>query len=345
MKLLSEVTTLGVGGPARSFESVSVESDLVERICHCDRTAEPLFLLGGGSNVVVADSGFDGTVLQVGTEGSTVQDVGTDQVLLTLAAGEPWDAVVARAVAEGWSGIEALAGIPGSVGATPLQNVGAYGQEVGQTITELRVLDRTCGQVQTLSAADCRFRYRGSRLKDERDRWVVLAVTLRLNTGGLGEVRFAQVADALGVSIGAKVPVQELRQVVLELRAAKGMVIDPADPDTRSVGSFFLNPIIDPAHAVPECPQFPEGDQIKLSAAWLIEQAGINRGWRPDANCAAAVSTKHTLAIVNLGGASAADVLQVAAAIRNRVAEVHGVLLEPEPRLIGCALPERSDHY
>lgn len=339
MTLLAEVTTLGVGGPARDFITVPTESDLVARIQNCDRTGEPLLLMGGGSNIVVADTGFDGTVLRVATSGSTVDRADEGQLLVTVAAGEPWDGVVERSVAEGWSGIEALAGIPGLVGATPLQNVGAYGQEIAQVVHSLRVLDRTTGQVQTMSAAECRFRYRGSRLKDESDRWVVLAVTFHLTEIGLGAVRFAQVAEALGVAVGARVPVREVRDVVLQLRAAKGMVIDPADPDTRSVGSFFLNPIVDPEHAVPDCPQFPEGDQIKLSAAWLIEQAGISRGWRPDATCAAAVSTKHTLAIVNLGGATATEVLRVATAIRERVAQVHGILLEPEPRLIGCALP------
>ena len=338
MRLLSEVTTLGVGGPADTFVEVTSEADLVARIRECDSAADPVLLLGGGSNVVIAEAGFDGTVLHVVTAGVTVDRVSLDQVDLTLAAGEPWDAVVQRSVAEGWSGIEALAGIPGRVGATPLQNVGAYGQEIAQVVTSLRVLDRRSGEVETMSAQDCRFRYRGSRLKDEWDRWVVLAVTVRLNEGGLGEVRFTQVAETLGVTSGARVPVQELRQAVLNLRADKGMVIDPDDPDTRSVGSFFLNPIVDPAHAVPNCPQFPEGEQVKLSAAWLIEQAGIHRGWRPDDACPAAVSSKHTLAIVNLGGATATDVLRVATAIRDRVAQVHGVLLEPEPRLIGCAL-------
>ncbi|MFM8895741.1 MAG: UDP-N-acetylmuramate dehydrogenase [Actinomycetales bacterium] len=341
MTLLAEVTTLGVGGPARRFAEVGSETELVDRMQQCDRDREPVLVLGGGSNVVVAESGFDGTVLQVATRGITVDRVGSDHVQVTMAAGEPWDAVVERAVLEGWSGIEALSGIPGLVGATPLQNVGAYGQEIAHVVTGLRVLDRRSGQVQVLSVADCRFRYRGSCLKDQLDRWVVLTVTFQLDVGGLGEVRFAQVADALGAPIGSQVPVQELRDVVLDLRAAKGMVIDPADPDTRSVGSFFLNPIVDQANVVPDCPQFPEGDQVKLSAAWLIEQAGIHRGWRPDADCPAAVSTKHTLAIVNLGGATATDVLRVATAIRDRVAHVHGVPLEPEPRLIGCALPDR----
>lgn len=338
MTLLAEVTTLGVGGPAGDFVPVTTESELVERVQGCDRAGEALLLLGGGSNIVVADDGFGGTVLQIGTTGSSVDSVAGDRVQLTLAAGEPWDAAVERCVAEGWSGIEALAGIPGLVGATPLQNVGAYGQEIAQVVTSLRALDRTTGQVQIMSSRECRFRYRGSRLKDEPDRWVVLAVTFQLSNDALSEVRFTQVADALGVAVGARVPVREVRDVVLQLRATKGMVINQGDCDTRSVGSFFLNPIVDPAHAVPDCPQFPEGDQVKLSAAWLIEQAGIHRGWRPDTNCAAAVSTKHTLAIVNLGGATAADVLQVAAAIRNRVASVHGVWLEPEPRLVGCRL-------
>ncbi len=338
MTLLSEVTTLGVGGPAGRFAAVTAESELLAHIQDCDRSGEALLLLGGGSNIVVADAGFDGTVLQIATAGSTVERANGDRIRLTVAAGEPWDAVVERCVTEGWSGMEALSGIPGLVGATPLQNVGAYGQEIAQVVSGLRVLDRSSGQMQTLTAADCRFRYRSSRLKDEVDRWVVLAVTFLLSRDGLSEVRFAQVADALGVAVGARVPVGQVRDVVLQLRSSKGMVIDPGDCDTRSVGSFFLNPIVDPAHAVPDCPQFPEGDQVKLSAAWLIEQAGIHRGWRPDTNCAAAVSTKHTLAIVNLGGATAADVLHVAAAIRNRVASVHGVWLEPEPRLIGCRL-------
>jgi UDP-N-acetylmuramate dehydrogenase len=244
-------------------------------------------------------------------------------------------------VTQGWSGVEALSGIPGLVGATPVQNVGAYGQDVSQTIDRVRALDRRTGETVLLTTADCGFTYRGSAFKADPDRWVVLSVDYRLSAAGLGEVRYAELARALGVDVGDSCDVASIRAAVLDLRRAKGMVLDSDDPDTRSVGSFFMNPIVDDQTAAripPECPRYPAVDGVKLSAAWLIEQAGIPKGFRVRPDAPAAVSTKHTLALINAGNASAADVIDLARVIRERVRDAFGVTLRPEARLVNCAL-------
>lgn len=332
---LADVTTLRVGGPPGHQVTASTAEELVSAVKEADGRRESLLLVGGGSNLVVADEGFAGTVIRIATRGIEVrEEVGS--VILTVAAGEPWDDVVARCVASGWSGIEALSGIPGSTGATPVQNVGAYGQEVADVIESVHVLDRTTGDMRDLSPEECGFRYRSSRFKTQADRWVVLVVSLRLRRSDVGAVRYEQLARHMEVEVGATVPLADIRRHVLDLRSAKGMVLDDRDHDTWSVGSFFTNPIVSPARAddlPPECPRYPATDGVKVSAAWLIEAAGVGRGFSLPGS-RAAVSSKHTLALVNLGGASAADVLALAAEIQGRVREAFGIDLEPEPRIV-----------
>jgi UDP-N-acetylmuramate dehydrogenase len=259
---------------------------------------------------------------------------------VTVAAGEPWDDVVARAVAEDWSGVEALSGIPGSTGATPVQNVGAYGQEVGATLARVRTLDRTTGELRTFAAADCGLGYRTSRFKAEAGRWLVLDVSLQLRLSATSEpVRYAELARTLGVEVGDRAPLGDVREAVLGLRRGKGMVLDADDHDTWSVGSFFTNPVLDPlaAAALPaDAPRFPQPDgRVKTSAAWLIEHAGVARGRSLGG---AAVSSKHTLALTNRGGATAADVVALAREVRGQVHAAYAVVLEPEPTLVGCEL-------
>ncbi len=339
-ELLVEHTTLRLGGPAGRFVSATTEAELVEAVRRADAAGEPLLILGGGSNLVVSDAGFPGTVVAVATRG-TVADTGDEAscggVLVTVAAGEPWDDLVARAVESGWVGVEALSGIPGSVGATPIQNVGAYGQEVAQTVASVRTWDRTTARVQTFANADCGFGYRTSRFKAEPDRYVVLSVTFQFRQGDLGApVAYAELARTLGVEPGERAPVSEVRAAVLALRAGKGMVLDAADHDTWSAGSFFTNPVVE-AQTVPEgAPAWPQPDgSVKTSAAWLIEHAGFAKGHGTEL---VSLSTKHTLALTNRGGATAEDLLALAREVRDGVESRFGIRLVNEPVLVGCAL-------
>jgi UDP-N-acetylmuramate dehydrogenase len=319
---LSELTTLRLGGPAGALVDARTEAELVEAA----RSAA--LVMAGGSNVVVADNGVPGTVVRVLTRG-----VERDGARLTVAAGEDWDALVATCVAEGLQGFECLSGIPGTVGATPIQNVGAYGQEVAETVESVRVLDRATGRVEDMSAADCGFVYRGSVFK-YHDRRVVLSVTFVLREGAMsGPLRYADLARALDVPIGGSAPLAEVRDAVLTLRRRKGMVIDPADPDSVSAGSFFTNPVLETAPA--GAPAWPEPDgRVKTSAAWLIEQAGFHRGY---GNGRIGISTKHTLALVNRGGGTTAELMALAREIAGAVRERFGIELHPEPVLVGHA--------
>jgi UDP-N-acetylmuramate dehydrogenase len=345
---LADYTTLRLGGPARGFVRAATEDELVEAVRAADAAGEPVLILGGGSNLVVADEGFDGIVIQVATRGVSRGD---EPGVLTVAAGEDWDAFVARTVAEGLAGLECLSGIPGLAGATPIQNVGAYGQEVCQTITRVRVYDRQAGQVREIPAAQCGFGYRTSRLRGDA-RSVVLSVTFALAAQARSApVRYAELAAILGVSPGDQVDSTEARAAVIELRQRKGMVIDPSDPDTRSAGSFFVNPVLDAAALArveaeararggPDArvPRFAvDGDGlVKVPAAWLIEQAGFGKGYNPGDG--ARISAKHTLALVNAGSASTAALLALAGEIRDGVRDAFGVSLVPEPVLVGVTL-------
>ena len=346
---LAPYTTLRLGGPARRFLEVGDTDELVAAVTAADRDGEPLLVLGGGSNLVIADAGFDGTVVHVSTRGRDAVPESDGRVRVRVRAGEEWDPFVARCVADGLSGIECLSGIPGLVGSTPIQNVGAYGQEVAQTITEVRALDRRTGHIDTLDHAACAFTYRNSVFKGT-DRYVVLDVTFALRASGLSApIRYAELARTLGVEPGDSVPVEEARTAVLGLRRGKGMVLDPDDPDTRSAGSFFTNPILsaDAFAALErrvaerhgpgvEFPRYPEPDgRLKTSAAWLIERAGFTKGY---ARGPVRISTKHTLALTNPGQARTADLLGLAREVRDGVHAAFGVGLVNEPVFIGVSL-------
>jgi UDP-N-acetylmuramate dehydrogenase len=338
---LADLTTLRVGGPARRLVHARTESELVDAVREADATGTPLLLVAGGSNLVVADSGFDGTVVRVETRGVRVEADMCSGAMVTVAAGEPWDPFVADAVGRGFVGVEALSGIPGSVGATPIQNVGAYGQEVAETIASVRCWDRVAGARRTFAAADCGFGYRTSRFKEDPQRCVVLSVTFQFRLGQLAApVRYAELARSLGVQVGTRVPMTQVRETVLRLRGRKGMVLDAEDHDTWSAGSFFTNPFLDAdsAHRLPpEAPRWEQADgTTKTSAAWLIEQAGFGKGY---GNERAALSGKHTLALTNRGAARTDDLLALAAEVQRGVHERFGIWLVNEPVLVGCDLP------
>ncbi len=326
---LAPLTTLGLGGPAERLITVDEEAELVDVL----RRTDPVLVLGGGSNLVLPDEGLAGTVVRIATRGVLLTPDG-DDVLVEVQAGESWDALVAQAVDEGLAGIECLAGIPGLVGGTPIQNVGAYGQEVAQTVVGVRVLDRRSGDVATLT--DLGFAYRWSRFKAEPSRWVILAVTYRLRRDPLAQpVRAGDLERAVGPD---PAPLAQVREAVLALRRSKGMVLDATDPDSRSAGSFFTNPIVsaEQAAAIPGAPTYPEADgRVKLSAAWLIEQAGFAKG---AFDGPVGLSTKHTLAIVHRGGGTTADLLRVARSVRAGVHDRFGIVLEAEPVLVGQKL-------
>ena len=337
---LADLTTLRVGGPARRLVDVTEPAELTALLAEAAADGEPVLVLGGGSNLVVGDAGFPGTVLRVAWRGVDLAASADGEVRLRLAAGETWDAVVSRAVGEGWAGIEALSGIPGLVGATPIQNVGAYGQEVADTMVSVDALDRGSGLRVTLPADTCGFGYRTSRFKQEPDRFVVVSVELRLRTAAAGTpIRYAELARVLGVEQGASAPLPAVREAVLELRRSKGMVLDPADHDTWSAGSFFTNPVLSAAAAdlLPaEAPRWGQDDgRVKTSAAWLIERSGMGRGWGGGLTGGrATLSTKHPLAVTNRGGATTSDVVTLAQAVQAAVHAHFAIHLTPEPTLL-----------
>jgi UDP-N-acetylmuramate dehydrogenase len=333
--------TLGVGGPARYLVEALDEATVLSACRWAAARDLAVRVLGAGSNVVVADDGVDGLVLAIQMRGVTARE-GAGTIEVTAAAGEGWDALVAHAVERGWAGLECLSGIPGLVGATPIQNVGAYGQEVSQTVTSVRAFDREGDRIVTLAPGDCGFTYRDSRFKSgEPGRYVVLAVTYRLEPGGKPTVNYADLERDLAARGHGLPSLDDVRASVLGIRRAKSMVLDPADPNRRSCGSFFLNPIIDTeslsrverAVGDPAMPRWPERDgRVKLSAAWLIERAGFARG---QSRGAVGLSTRHSLAIVCHEGARAAEIAAFAREIRAAVHARFGVRLVPEPVLWG----------
>jgi UDP-N-acetylmuramate dehydrogenase len=362
VKLVEQVplaprTTLGVGGPARWFVEASTEREVVEALAWAEERALGVLVLGGGSNLVVADRGVDGLVLRIRVAGVRVEEKG-DTALVDAGAGEPWDDLVAHAVANGWAGLECLSGIPGDVGATPIQNVGAYGQEIAETLVTVRAIDRRTGRLVELEHAACGFGYRDSVFKREaKDRYVVVGVRFALRRGGAPTVRYAELAQRFAARPGDDPPsLAEVREVVLALRRGKSMVLDRDAENGKSAGSFFMNPAVDAAlaRAVREramasgvlaagesMPEFPAGDgRVKLSAAWLIERAGFRKGTRDGR---VGISTKHALAIVNLGGASALEVVAFARRVREAVLDRYGVALVPEPVLAGFLRDEIAD--
>jgi len=345
---LSRLTTLRLGGPARRLLEAATADELVEAVAGAEAAGAPVLVVAGGSNLVIADEGFGGTVVRVATRGVAARGAG-ERVALDVAAGETWDELVARCVAEGLTGIECLSGIPGSTGATPIQNVGAYGQEVAERIMSVRAYDPSAASVSELTPADCAFSYRSSALR-RSERRVVLAVTLLLERSPYAQpIRYAELARTLAVTPGARPPLSEVREAVLALRRRKGMVLDPADPDSVSAGSFFVNPILTSEQLLAlerrvaarlgdaiGPPAWPDGNgRVKTSAAWLIEQAGFHRGY---GDGRVGVSGKHTLALVNRGGATTAELIAFARELRDGVERVFGVSLRPEPTLVGVDL-------
>ncbi|MDO9018160.1 MAG: UDP-N-acetylmuramate dehydrogenase [Deltaproteobacteria bacterium] len=339
---LAAYTTLGLGGPAGAFVEARSTQHLIEAVTAADDAHTPLLLLGGGSNLVVADEGFDGTVVRVATRGRQLVEAG-DTARVLLCAGEPWDGFVAWAVANELAGVECLSGIPGCVGATPIQNVGAYGQEVSEVITAVRVWDRRDRAQRTLLPGECAFGYRDSVFKREaRGRYAVLSVAFALRRGGAPSVRYGELQKALGDGDRS---LARVRETVLSLRRAKGMVWDADDPEGRTAGSFFTNPVVTEAEAEAvlaraagvlrqgeSMPRWPTDDgRVKLAAGWLIERAGVTKGWTIDG---AGVSHRHALALVNRGGTTRA-LLAMAARVQDRVREVFGVGLEIEPERVG----------
>jgi UDP-N-acetylmuramate dehydrogenase len=337
---LRELTTLRLGGPADQFFRVTTEQDLLDLECSEDDLGDWVLLVAGGSNLVVADDGFRGTAIKIETRGVSTESDLCGGAFVTVAAGEPWDDFVARAVDEGWTGVEALSGIPGSVGATPIQNVGAYGQEVSEVIARVRCWDRGDLAIKTFAAAECGFGYRTSRFKAEPQRYVVLSVTFQFKPGTLSApVRYAELARSLGVELGERAPLSAVREAVLALRRGKGMVLDPADHDTWSAGSFFTNPFVTQAPEGAPAYAQPDGS-VKTSAAWLIEQAGFGKGYGTDR---VGLSTKHTLALTNRGSGTTRELLTLAAEIQRGVHAAFGIWLVNEPVLVNCALPDPPD--
>ena len=331
----AELTTMRVGGPVAELAVATSAAHAVDLVRAADAANRPVLVIGGGSNLVVGDVGWEGRVVRIGSAG-----VDIDGELVRADAGVDWDNLVAATVADGLAGLEALSGIPGSVGGTPVQNVGAYGAQTSDVLDSVVVYDRQTGEVETWSPDRCGFVYRNSVFK-HTDRWVILEVTYRLRRSGQsGPIRFGGLARHLGIADGGTAPVADVRAAVLEVRRGKGMVLDADDHDTWSVGSFFLNPVLpELPPAIPaDCPRFADPAGTKVPAAWLIEQAGFAPGYGRDFGTGAvALSTKHTLAVTNRGGATTADVMKFAAHIREGVETRFGVRLSPECHLINCS--------
>ena len=334
---LAPLTTFKVGGPARWYAQADSEFEVAAAVDHARKHSLPLFVLGGGSNLLVSDEGWRGLVLHVRLKGITPRGD-----LFESAAGEDWDSFVAQVVSKGYSGIECMSGIPGTVGGTPVQNVGAYGQEVRDSIAAVRALDLQRGEAVDLTADECRFDYRRSRFNsDEMGRFIVLRVTYRLEQNGKPKIAYADLQKYFAQQQVGDPTLQQVRDAVREIRRSKAMLIEEGDPDSRSAGSFFKNPQVTPylfqqvnnkanGKSLPNWPG--SNGLVKLSAAWLIEQAGFHKGY---AKGPVGISSKHTLAIVNRGGAKAADVLALKDEIQNRVRSEFGVELTPEPVMVG----------
>jgi UDP-N-acetylmuramate dehydrogenase len=337
--VLAPFTTLGIGGPARWF----ARATHVEQLLAAARSEdETLFVLGGGSNLVISDDGFKGVVLQIAIRGVSTARDGAD-VIVRAGAGESWDSLVESAAKQDLAGIECLSGIPGTVGGTPIQNVGAYGQEVATVIEWVAAIDRVNRAAVRLSRDDCRFAYRMSRFKrEDAGRFMIAEVAFRLKRGAPPTVAYSDVVDYLARQHAQCPTVQHVRDAVLHIRRRKGMVLDAADSDTRSVGSFFMNPVVDrdTFERIAPAPHYlMDNDSVKIPAAWLIEQSGFARGHMDGA---VGLSTKHPLAIVNRGGAAARDVLRLARRIKLAVRERFDVNLRPEPVFVGFS-PDNDD--
>ena len=335
---LRDYTSLRVGGPAKKFVEVGTESEIIAAIEAAGDT--PILIIGGGTNILVADSGFEGTVIRITSHFMQSEIDACSGATFTIGAGENWDEFVATTLERGLAGLETLSGIPGTVGAAPIQNIGAYGHEVSEFITRVRTYDRQTKALKTFTHSECEFSYRNSHFKSHPGRYVVLDVQFNLRQGEMTtEITYAELAKKLGIEVGEKAPIAATRAAVLELRAAKGMLLNPSDRDSWSAGSFFTNPIIsqEVANQLPEgAPKWPTADgRVKTSAAWLIENSGINKG---DSHGGARVSTKHVLALTNTGNATATDIAELAKSAQNSVFEKFGITLEAEVNLVGITL-------
>ncbi len=338
MTELHKYTSLRVGGPAKSIVNVSTEAEIIAAIEAAGDS--PLLIIGGGSNVLISDSGFEGTVIHIANNQAESEVDACSGATLTIGAGEDWDQFVATTISRGFAGLETLSGIPGTVGAAPIQNIGAYGHEVSEFITRVRTYDRQAKAIKTFTNAECEFEYRSSHFKKHPGRYIVLSVQFQIRTGEISTpITYAELAKKLGIAVGEKAPVIDTRNAVMELRASKGMLLNPSDQDSWSAGSFFTNPIVSTeiASALPEgAPKWPTADgRVKTSAAWLIEHSGIDKG---QSHGGARISTKHVLALTNSGNATAEELIQLAREVRASVQEKFGITLEPEVNLVGLAL-------
>ena len=335
---LRDYTSLRVGGPAKKFVEVGTESEIIAAIEAAGDT--PILIIGGGTNILVADSGFEGTVIRITSHSMQSEIDACSGATLTIGAGENWDEFVATTLERGFAGLETLSGIPGTVGAAPIQNIGAYGHEVSEFITRVRTYDRQAKALKTFTNSECEFSYRNSHFKAHPGRYVVLDVQFNLRQGEMTTaITYAELAQKLGIEVGEKAPISATRTAVLELRAAKGMLLNPSDRDSWSAGSFFTNPIItqEVANQLPEgAPKWPTADgKVKTSAAWLIENSGVHKG---DSHGGARVSTKHVLALTNAGNATATDIAELAKSAQKSVYEKFGITLEAEVNLVGITL-------
>lgn len=335
---LRDFTSLRVGGPAQNFVEVGTESEIIAAIEAAGDS--PILIIGGGTNILVADTGFAGTVIRITSHSIESEIDACSGATLTIGAGEDWDEFVATTLERGFAGLETLSGIPGTVGAAPIQNIGAYGHEVSEFITRVRTYDRQKKAVKTFTNSECEFSYRNSHFKAHPGRYVVLDVQFNLRKGEFTTaITYAELAKKLGIEVGEKAPVHATRKAVLELRAAKGMLLNPSDKDSWSAGSFFTNPIVSQeiADQLPEgAPKWPTSDgRVKTSAAWLIENSGVHKG---DSHGGARVSTKHVLALTNAGNATATDIAELAKSAQKSVYEKFGITLEAEVNLVGITL-------
>lgn len=335
MENLSNHTTLRVGGPAANFVRASNESEIIEAITNAGE--QPLLILGSGSNVLISDTGFPGTVIKIENNQLTADVDACSGATLNIGAGEDWDVFVKTTIDRGWAGLETLSGIPGTVGASPIQNIGAYGHEVSEFIMRVRTFDRQSKAIKTFTNDECQFTYRNSLFKKQPGRFVILEVQFNLRRGEMSDpITYEELAKELGIAVGQKSEVTKVREAVLRIRARKGMLLDEKDRDTYSAGSFFTNPIV-AENLIPEgAPKYPQGNgNFKTSAAWLIQNSGIERGQRLNG---AAISSKHVLAITNADGAKAADIAALAIQVRDAVKMKFGIELTPEVNLVGLSL-------
>jgi UDP-N-acetylmuramate dehydrogenase len=338
MAELRHYTSLRVGGPAKKFVDAHNEKEIVAAIEAAGDT--PILIIGGGTNILVADNGFDGTVIRITNHSLKAEVDACSGATLTIGAGEDWDVFVQTTINSGFAGLETLSGIPGTVGAAPIQNIGAYGHEVSEFVTRVRTYDRQLKEIYTFTNSQCEFTYRNSYFKAHPGRYVILDVQFQLRIGEFSDpITYLELSKKLGIEPGDKAPVAQTRAAVLELRASKGMLLSPDDHDSWSAGSFFTNPIISQqaADALPDAaPKWPLNDgRVKISAAWLIENAGMHKG---DEVGGARISTKHVLALTNSGNATASDIAELAKRARNQVNEVFGITLEAEVNLVGIEI-------